>query len=264
MSRSMFTIAWFAVFVLSSSLRADPPQHLTLGLDYIQNVTPETNVYGDDATITENNGVIEANTKCGSFTALLYKHAYSYINNSELQGLFGSSSPLAEQWYNGFVQQNFIFRKWGILQAKRIGAFSDVLPGDVLASAYEHSNSSGHVMTAWGAAPSGLTEIDGIPGYEGPNAVREWYVLVIDSTQSPHNIWDSRMQDEDDDHNEGIGWGFLFIYTDPVDDHIVGWTWSLASSTPYQCTAPEQTETYRPLVAGRIQSHYYVKQFLAP
>ncbi|HEV7505911.1 MAG TPA: hypothetical protein VGS07_13470 [Thermoanaerobaculia bacterium] len=81
-----------------------PDGHVDQAETWIFNpyIDPANNLWGEPASITvdANGEILHATAKCGSFTALLLKAAYSgVITDQVLKDLTGFASPYALNWY---------------------------------------------------------------------------------------------------------------------------------------------------------------------
>jgi hypothetical protein len=250
--------------------------HLATADTYIYHpaIKPENNFWGAPASIyvegpsDPHPGDLHATVKCGSFLALLLENTYAGVTPSLLQGLTGSTSPAAADWYSGIHAQATV-SGIGFLElttAPQIG------PGDLLAAVYTTSGDSGHAMTVESITFKNAAIAPPYP-IPGVTKVNRYWVTVYDSSKDPHgNGWasnpfpDSRDLGAVDD--TGIGFGAIALYSLADDDadpnntppadagKIVAWAWNVsATTTSFYYAVPKpagSTLDYRPIRAGRL------------
>jgi hypothetical protein len=250
-----------------------PDNHVNQAQDWIFDpyVNPANNVWGSPASITvDPDGTVHAQTKCGSFTALLLKAAYpGTITDTVLNNLTGFDSPFALDWYTAI--QSGAASASGIQFHKRASVAS-IQAGDILASAYTTSGDTGHVMTVKSitltAAGTTLTADLANKGIPGVGTVNKYQVTVYDSTNSPHGAytsnpaWDTRYKQVLPDstvqwvNDTGIGSGTIVIYEEVGTGRIVAWAWNVSPTTAsyyYGFTfTPAGGYGVRPIVAGYL------------
>lgn len=239
------------------------PDHVTTGQGWVDTIQADNNAYGPSPNIWTVGTDLHAETKCGSFTALLLKNTYSDITDTVLIALTGSSSPYADEWYHAIDVQAADATS-GIAFYKR-STVRGIEAGDILASEYTMSGDTGHAMTVASITltNSGITPPQTIPGV---STVNKYRVKVFDSTKSPHGSYagnpypDSRYKKQlsggtyvDD---QGLGSGTIVIYENPSNGAVVAWAWNVSPTTAsfyYAVTPPLNSSfEYRPLVAGYL------------
>ncbi|WP_338847091.1 hypothetical protein V8J88_00055 [Massilia sp. W12] len=260
-----------------------PQAHLQTAANWLGRILPENNVYGSPAAISlDANQVLRATSQCGSFMALLLQQSYPQLSADVLQGLTGSVSPDAAQWYDaldpaiahsayrGMALQPLDAAAGLAANGRRLRLHGSLLlqRGDLLVSKYKAGDSRGHVMMVESfiaPAPAQVMSLQDTRAIPGVSLVRRWMVTVIDSTSSAHGSSDSRYLNdsrESDGHDRGIGRAVLYLYEDASpgsgqQGHLAGWSWSTASAYTYQFSQPGAVDnlgksTYRPLLIGRM------------
>lgn len=248
----MKTVAALALAICGSlSVSASEPLHWTLAKEYIRNIDPANNIYASGCEIHyDEDDVLHARSKCGSFVAEVYRDAYAELTKPVMQGLFEWGHPNSERWFDGIAEE----RQFGEFGAVCLTNIFDLRSGDVLVSKYVSGNNSGHTMMFGAASSKGFAAVDCIPGYDQEGQVVEvWKTLIADSTRTPHGTLDTRKgAEENGDDDRGIGGATIYILADPDSGEIVGWTWSATlNGSMYQCVDAEE-DVYRPLIGGYI------------
>ncbi len=227
------------------------PRHVSLGVHYVQHVTNASNSYDALHTLveeghTEGTHLVTANTKCGSFVALLLKNAYPFLTEGQdiIEQLTGSPFPDAQAWYVGIALGGFFAFSHPYVLERQLH-LSQLRAGDIMAADYE----PGHVMVLRSLRPATAAESTG-HALEGAS---QYIVQVIDSSQSPHSF-DSRVGGAGDD---GIGTGTIRLYASTTTGAIVAWKWSLTASQLYWAdpltTCPAALNCVeRPMMIGRL------------
>ena len=222
----------------TATLAAWPAAHLDLADQYLKDISPANNHYDSPVAIYyDAQGKLHATTKCGSFVGKLLRNAYTNVTSTVLDNLTGSGSPNATQWYDAISDNRSYTNTTGTFTLHGTRLVNAMAEGDILASSYSTaSGATGHVMLVdtFEMVATGL-----------------WLVRVIDSTEYVHgddpDYPDTRYASGD----EGIGAGFIFLYTDG-NHYLTGWTWSAdKNSTIYQ-TTNAAAPNYRPMVIGRM------------
>jgi hypothetical protein len=264
--KAVFLHTVFALTLLLATSTAQAavwPDHVTKAQTWVNTIQADNNAYGPAASIWTVGADLHAETKCGSFTALLLKNTYSDITDAVLTALTGSNSPYADQWYHAIDTQASDSTS-GIAFYKRTTVAS-IQAGDILASQYTMSGDTGHAMTVGSITltDTGITPPQTIPGV---TTVNKYRATVFDSTKSPHGSYatnpypDSRYKKQlsgstyiDD---QGLGSGTIVIYENPSNGAIVAWAWNVSPTTTsfyYAVTPPaNSTFEYRPMVAGYL------------
>lgn len=226
------------------------PDLASTARSYEAALTPATNTYAVPSTVWwDGDGALHASTQCGGYVALVASATFPDVSPAVLRTLTGSPAPHSAQWHAAISRAAYT-----TVRGRRVGLVArtgilDVAPGDILAAAYTTADVRGHTMIV------GQLQLDragvavDIPGY--PSADR-WRVEVHDSTSNPHGPTDSRWQRDAGAHDQGIGHGEIYVFAASDTGAIVGWTWSLGSTTVFQGTAPGDA-AYRPLVAGAFE-----------
>lgn len=214
------------------------------------NVRPEDNSYASPSKVeTDATGAVKAAAVCGGYVALVVRAAFPTVTSTVLRSLTGSASPNSKQW-NDAIEAGATFSNGaGTFRMVERFTVDQITGGDILAAEYASDGITGHTMivdSLWLDRGNVATTIPGAP------KANRWVVVVHDATSSPHGASDSRWQAENGGHDQGIGSGELYLFADPLTGAIVGWTWSVASSSIYQGTDP-QAPRYRPMVAGALQ-----------
>ncbi|HEX9941359.1 MAG TPA: hypothetical protein VGG03_05035 [Thermoanaerobaculia bacterium] len=270
--RPLVLAAFVATATASSADAIWPNDHLNQAEDWIFDpyVDPANNSWDVNPYISVEADGVHARTKCGSFTALLLKNAYSAITDQVLTDLTGSNSPAADEWYAAIRDEKT--SPSGIQFHKRTSVAS-IQAGDILASAYTMTGDTGHVMTVKSVTlaaanttlPAGKT-IDGV------GAVNRYEVTVYDSTKSPHGAYssnpapDTRYKQVQPGgtikwvNDQGIGSGTIVIYEEASGSsqgRIVAWAWNVSPTTDSYYYAVTVTANpggwgYRPMVAGSL------------
>jgi hypothetical protein len=188
----------------------------------------------------------ESKAKCASLYTEALKHTFSWATTSYLQAEFGSTSPFAADYYDGFVGGADHF------SAKT--AVSQLAQGDVIAIKYldtagDSGDATGHVMVVAGA-PS-------LYNRDGNAATREWAVPVIDSTSNPHGVASTNPSSPylsyPDNRSagiteySGIGRGWFFIQTTAADVPTGHW-WGANENV----TSQYKSVTDRPILLQAI------------
>lgn len=158
----------------------------------------------------------ESKAKCAALLTQALKHTFPWATDSYLTTEFGSTSPTAAKYYDGFVA--------GAPHFTARTTVSSLVPGDVIAVRYTDSaggtgDATGHVAIVT-AAPH-------LYDRDGDAATREWAVRVIDSTSNPHGVastnTSSPYQTYPDTRADGtteysgVGRGWIFISTTAAD-----------------------------------------------
>lgn len=239
----MVRISWLVTLLLASGTAfAGSPAEVAQGFE--DRVLPATNLYGSPSTVTENEGVLYATTKCGGYVAIVLQHAYGTVTRPVLRGLTGSTSPSSKQWSVAIENGATYSDSAGTFGLGKRSTIDEVASGDVFASVYELPDATGHTMIIDSKRLDATDVIMRIPGV--PTADR-WLVRVHDSTSDPHGATDSRASTGDD----GIGNGWIYVFADPDTGVIIGWTWSTTSTVTFQTTDPMAAH-YRPVSIGYL------------
>lgn len=240
------------------------PDHVATAQGYVNTIKAENNDYGSPASIWTVGTDLHALSRCGSFTALLLKNTYpGVITDAVLIALTGSSSPDSEEWATAISSQK-ADPVSGIAFTKR-ASVADIQPGDILASVYATSDSTGHTMTV-GSVTLTNTAMAPPHAMPGVTAVNKYRVKVFDSTRTPHGSYatnpypDSRYLKQPSGttfiDDQGIGSGTIVLYESSSTGAIVAWASNVSTTTTafYYNTAPAGDTAYevRPLVAGYL------------
>jgi hypothetical protein len=244
-----------------------PADHLSQAQAWVNVIKADNNFYGDNPDIWWVGSDLYAQTKCGSFTALLLKAAYPVVTDDVLDALTTSSSPFAAEWHDAIEAEAYDSDS-GIGFTLRDDV-SAIQAGDILAAEYaEGSADTGHVMTV---ASITLVSSNVAPPYTitGVPLVNRYRVTVYDSTKSAHGSYasnpypDTRYLKQWDTatskwiNDQGIGSGTIVIYEDPATGDLVAWAWNVSTTTAdfyYSSVAPPagSTKKQRPMVAGYL------------
>jgi len=168
-------------------------------------------------------------TDCSGLINALIKQ--SDHNEKILKNWFGTSRPLAIDYYNAISTQN----NFSIVSNIR-----NLLPGDLIVIKYAdrstHEDNTGHCLL-----------VDQLPSpckaYPDISGTRQYAVWVIDSSKSPHGKQDSRHKKNGDPYH-GLGRGLFRLYTKDKGE-IIGCSWSLQK--PHNGFDP----LINPIIAGR-------------
>lgn len=238
-------------FLVPATARAQRPPHVWMAYRYMANVNPANNEYASPMDIWFEDGQLHAHTMCGSYAAQLHKAAYSTVDNSVFTGLFNSTSPNAQKWYDGLVANNVFVNQDGQFETTTIPFAGLIQSGDVLAAKYQSGAATGHVMVVDEMQYAGIEQLS--PGkIPGLSEAARWEVTIHDSTKNVHGQTDSRYEaDANNQHDKGLGMGQIAIFAHPDTGEIVGWKWRADAWTVYQCTDSNESN-YRPMVAGAI------------
>lgn len=237
-------------FLLPSNALAQRPPHVWMAYRYLATVEPENNDYASPLDLWFEDGEIHAHTMCGSYAAHLHKAAYATVDNSVFTGLFNSTSPNAEKWYDGLAAHNVFVNQDGVFETTTVPQVASIQPGDVLAAKYQSGAATGHVMVVDDLEYIGIEQL----GQKIPHLTEaaRWEVSIHDSTKNVHGETDSRFEaDEEGEHDKGLGMGQIVVFAHPDTGEIVGWKWRTDAWTVYQGT-DSQEPNYRPMVAGTI------------
>ena len=241
--------------VLAAPARAAPTRAAsvtslaTTARAYEAALTPATNAYAAPSAIwVASGGALHASTQCGGYVALLATATFPDVTAGAIRALTGSRAPHSAQWHAAIgraARTTVRGRTVGLVARAQA---SDLVAGDILAAAYTVGDAHGHTMVVERARLDRAGVIVDIPGEP---QVDRWRVEVHDSTATPHGPTDSRWRRDGGAHDQGIGRGEIYLFAATETGAIVGWTWSHASATVFQGTAPSAAN-YRPLVAGAL------------
>ena len=207
------------------------PTHLELGRSLLSSITPENTSYRHKSQIrwTSASGDLEVHTDCSGLLNNLLDKAGS-PSLERLRQMSIKRRPHAEDYYELIMRQDGF---------KRISRLQDVQPGDIIAIRYPPgSGDTGHVMLI-DASPI-LRNRDTAPLID---RTRQWEVIVIDSSKSPHGTSDTRYLASGKKY-DGVGRGIVRIYADEAGVPT-GYSWSTAQGSNYQDTQS------RPIAIGR-------------
>ncbi len=240
------------VAVLATTAHAGPRavSMATTARTHVAALTPAHNSYAAPSTIWwDADGALHAATQCGGYLALLTTATFPAVTAAVLRSLTGSTAPHSAQWHAAISRAAHT-----VVRGRHVGLVgraraADIVPGDILAAAYTTDDVHGHTMVVGGARLDRAGVTSSIPGQP---TVDRWRVEVYDSTSTPHGATDSRWRGDDGAHDQGIGRGEIYVFAATATGTIVGWTWSLTSTTVFQGTAPTDAD-YRPLVAGAFE-----------
>lgn len=240
-------------FITGNIATATDPAHIETANLYVATIDPANNDYGSPLSVYyDEQGVLHAESKCGSYAAHLFKASYDTVTDSVFTGLFGSTSPAAQLWFAGLAAEGEYNNQDGTFSTHVVPTVDAIQCGDVLAAAYNtNSGATGHVMIADTLSEVGPQNLSPgkIPGYA--SAIR-WDVMIHDCTSSAHGSVDTRDGAEQNGRDDrGLGMGMIVIYEDANSGAIIGWKWSTTTSTIYQCVNPNAAN-YRPMVAGYL------------
>lgn len=249
-SRLLLAVCGYFVFAASSAM-AQQPLHVAIANRYLMTIDPVNNEYASPLDVWFDDGDLFAYTMCGSYAAHLHKTAYGAVDNSVFTGLFDSTSPNAEKWYNGLAAHNVFVNQDGQFETFTVPDVASIQSGDVLAAKYTSGAATGHVMVVDQMQLVGIEQLS--PGkIPGLSEAVKWEVYVHDSTRTVHGSSDTRYEaDLEGEHDEGIGLGLIAVYSHPETGEIVGWKWRADAWTMYQATDSEAPK-FRPMVAGGI------------
>lgn len=212
-------------------------------------LVPEANEYASPSLVwRDGGGALHAATVCGGYVALLASATFPEVTASVLRALTGSPAPHSAQWHAAISRAARVAVPGGEVTLRARRRIADLGPGDLLAAAYELGDVHGHTMVVGGVRLDRADVASTIPGLPRVDRFR---VVVHDSTATPHGPTDSRWQRDRGAHDQGIGRGEIFVFAAPDTGTIVGWTWSVRSTTTFQGTAPSAPH-YRPLAAAAL------------
>lgn len=260
MNRAIAALSLFAAFSSADARAAWPADHLSQASTWLSEITPQKNDYGSPSEVWyDANGKLNVYARCGGFVAELIKQTYSSVTDDVLEDLTGSPSPNATQLYTAIDGEASVTTDDGAIAFVARDTIDDVVAGDILASDYETTTSTGHVMMV--ATTPVMTGEDLATAIPDVDSVDRYTVHIIDATSSVHGnsagTTDTRYLTDRNSkglsvNDKGLGAGDILIYADHATGEIVGWTWNTYQSTPYQGTDPDGTD-YRPIVAGALQ-----------
>lgn len=218
----------------SEARAAEAPAHVAWGEILVATLLPSKNEYGSTPSYIRWEGDIgytaaENRTVCGTFVTLLFQRAYG-LKSSDFSAWMGTASPDAAVYHDAIAAEDGF---------ENIAGVSDIETGDIIAIKYPPGSScTGHVAI--------VADLPVEIPMAAPilNGARQFEVVILDSTSTPHGSSDSRVK-ADGSFDAGAGSGSMRLYAGPKGK-IVGYTWSTESSAIFY------DQGARHLVVGRL------------
>ena len=221
--------------VLVGTAKAADPQHLFWATDVAINVTPDHNVYDSSPSYVRwpspnGVGLHENRTRCSNFLTQVLRKSYGLTSTSIFNWL-STANPTANTYFEAIKQKNAFYIVYNI---------NNINPGDIIAIQYPDSiTATGHVMIAKSKA---ILRTPTSPLISG---IKQYEIQVIDSSQSPHGINDTRSNANGSD-DSGVGIGVFRLYANSYGG-LAGHTWSTRSNSQFF------SRTARPIIVGRLK-----------
>lgn len=243
--RSAFIAAGCAT-LLASAVRSGAtgvPVHLTNAEALVAEIDPADNDYNSTSVVVwPAPGVTPSNqTVCAQFITRLIQKSYGRTD-SDFYRCIGSTSPYAKTYHDWFKSAQTCSSKLAHqhIRTVLVPLLSDWQPGDLLAikNLTVETTNTGHMAMVSGL-PEFLSESDGIRTYAVP---------VIDSTQTPHDVDDTRVTqpDANGSPDTGVGEGTILVFTSAATGQVVGHCWSTDSGST------EYDQSQKSLVVARL------------
>ena len=209
----------------------------------------ENNVYLKDSAATLAWGRPDdlpswiARARCASFVTGVLKHTYGWATDDYFLQYFQEKGPEAADYCTAFTNGTAGPR------FQRIRKVADLLPGDLIAVDYAHSDeeNTGHIVM--------VREVKGVfTGNTTFSGETQYAVEIVDCTSDPHGMYskpsyapypDTRMVDDVHNH-QGVGIGHMMFYADDTTGEFSRYRWSVNSSKAYR------TLDERPVAAARL------------
>lgn len=232
--------------LLGSAVRSSAtgvPVHLTTAVGLVAEIDPADNDYNTTSQVVwPAPGVTPSNqTVCGQFITRLIQKSYGRTD-SDFYRCIGSTSPYAKTYHDWFLGSQTCSSKLAHqhIRTVLVPLVADWQPGDLIAikNLTVETSNTGHMAMVSGT-PQLLSETNGVRSYAVP---------VIDSTQTPHDLDDSRVTrpDASGKADTGVGEGRMFIQVSASTGKVVGHAWSTYNgSTVYD-------QSQKSLVAARL------------
>jgi hypothetical protein len=207
------------------------PKHLELARELVATVKPENNKY----VLNHGSGVrwkgdlfnseSSVNTACGGFVAAVMERA----GNTSIDVVKSKTSSHILR-VKQFLEA--VANDWGFSKVSKVG---EIVPGDLFlfrcndrCVAAETNNFLGHKTVTEVDAAGHVTIVDVKPTQKKPtppliDGTQQWLVTVIDSSESPHDLKDTRWRAKSEPPVTGVGRGTYRVYTD-MDGVPVGYT----------------------------------------
>jgi hypothetical protein len=216
---------------LSTTQASSIPKHLELARELVATVKPENNKY----VLNHGSGVrwkgdlfnseSSVNTACGGFVAAVMERA----GNTSIDVVKSKTSSHILR-VKQFLEA--VANDWGFSKVSKVG---EIVPGDLFlfrcndrCVAAETNNFLGHKTVTEVDAAGHVTIVDVKPTQKKPtppliDGTQQWLVTVIDSSESPHDLKDTRWRAKSEPPVTGVGRGTYRVYTD-MDGVPVGYT----------------------------------------
>lgn len=177
-------------------------------------------------------------TKAACFFTLSLQKAMGYTPQ-DIYAMWGKNSPTSDYYFDLVTASP----KVGATSAgfetyfRRVERAVDIQKGDVFTIGEVRGETgityAGHTMIITGAAEEILPQIN--PRY---SRTRQYAVPIADSTSSSHGCAEGKYRDSRWSGQctggymaPGAGTGYVRVYTDSLTDVLLGYTWSVTSST---------------------------------
>lgn len=225
------TLAISSIAASLITLAASPALAVTpleLVIDLSHNILPADNTWGT-CNINWAAHTAVSNGACLFTRAVADANGYS---NATINSFWGSNSPSSAIYYQKIIDQ---------VHFTSITAMGSIAPGDLISIKYTDTTPVGGTSMIVELAPVQITAQAPIIA-----GTTQWVVGVIDSTQNPHYVTDSRWwADGPLTHDQGVGRGDMRIYVNDTTGAYDGHTWSWDNG-------PYKTQATRPIAVGRF------------
>jgi hypothetical protein len=239
-----------ASFITLASASASAKDHADWALEFIDNTAEDGSENLWDTPCSIDWDAYSGTTKAACFFTLSLKKAMGYAD-LDVRQLWETASPTSYYYYD------FINRSPSVGAAppeietyfRRVTRAIDIQKGDIIAI-NKTSTYAGHTMIVIGAPEELLPQI--APRYSG---TKQYAVPIADSTESKHGCSMGKYRDSrwvGDCANGGemkgsAGTAYIRVYTDSLTGILLGYTWSVTSSTDSY-----YSPSTRPMRVGRL------------
>ncbi|WP_437683826.1 hypothetical protein [Sorangium sp. So ce131] len=241
-----------ASLITLGSASASAKDHADFAVEFVENTTADNNEWGLPCSIDWEG--YRATTKAACFFTLMLQKSMNYTDRDTYK-IWGSSSPTSAMYFDWINRSPVVGAPpspEGEYYFRRVTRVADIQKGDVFAVGEVRVGSTvtyaGHTMIITGEPTEIYPQIN--PRYAD---TRQFAVPIADSTNSSHgcnaSYPDSRWSGSCTTGvmAGGAGTGYIRIYTYASTGMLLGFTWSVTSST-----SSYYSPTARPYRIGRL------------
>ncbi|WP_437617574.1 hypothetical protein [Sorangium sp. So ce1151] len=226
-----------ASLITLGSASASAKDHTDWALEFVDNVVSNSVTDRNEECFMnwgDGTPAWSAKTKGACFFTLSLQKAMGYAP-ADIGELWGSNSPLSDVYFD-YINMSPALGAVPLSEDdetnfRRVSRAIDIRKGDIL-SIGATATYPGHTVIITGAATEILPQIN--PRYSG---TKQYAVPIVDSTTMAHGCNtaypDSRWRGPctGGTMTPGTGTAYMRVYTDSITNILLGYTWSVTSST---------------------------------